>query len=252
MVKDIIGKVILNKNVGKNIFLLCLEAEDVEEVYPGQFAMLRIGDEYDPFLRRPMSIFRKDENRYCFLYQVVGRGTHLLSKKKNEEEIKILLPLGNSFPNLNKKENVLVVGGGVGIAPLNFLVDYYKDQVNFYTFVGFSSFVSEEVYLDLKKYSREFVISSEDGSIGYKGKILDFIPKDLNTFDKIISCGPSQMLKLLVKRVEDKDRVYLSLEERMGCGFGICLSCAIKGKDKLLHVCKDGPVFCGTEVIWDE
>ncbi len=252
MVKDIVGKIIFNKKVGNNIYILGLEAEDVGEIYPGQFAMLRIGDGYDPFLRRPMSFFKRAGNNHYFLYQVVGRGTEILSRKREGEEISILLPLGNSFPKLKEKENVLIVGGGVGIAPLNFLVNFYKDQVNFYTFIGFSSFVFEEVYEDLKNYSREFVISSEDGSLGYKGKILDFIPEGLDNFEKIISCGPSKMLGILIKKVKDKEKIYLSLEERMGCGFGICLSCAVRGKYRLLHVCKDGPVFCGTEVDFNE
>ncbi|MGC8812990.1 dihydroorotate dehydrogenase electron transfer subunit [Dictyoglomus sp.] len=252
MVKDIVGEIVFNKKVGNNIYILSLEAEDVGEIYPGQFAMLRIEDGYDPFLRRPMSLFKKIGNKYYFLYQVVGRGTEILSRKREGEEISILLPLGNSFPKLKERENVLIVGGGVGIAPLNFLVNFYKDQVNFYTFIGFSSFVLEEVYVDFKNYSREFVISSEDSSLGYKGKILDFIPENLDNFEKIISCGPSKMLEILMKKVKDKEKVYLSLEERMGCGFGICLSCAVRGKNRLLHVCKDGPVFCGTEVVFNE
>lgn len=103
MVKDVVGKIVFNKKVGNSIYILSLEAEDLEEIYPGQFAMLRIEDGYDPFLRRPMSLFKKVGNKYYFLYQVVGRGTEILSRKREGEEISILLPPWELFSQIERK-----------------------------------------------------------------------------------------------------------------------------------------------------
>lgn len=252
MVRELFGEVISNVKVGiKNIYLLKIKIGEVVELYPGQFAMIKVTDSFDPFLRRPMSLYNVEKDICSFLYQVVGRGTEILSKKRIGEEVNLLLPLGNTFPKLNKQEKILLVGGGVGIAPLNFLINFYKDKVNFYSYLGFSSIVSEEIYKDFKEYSRELVISTEDGSLGFKGKVLEFLPDDLEYFDKIFSCGPSLMLENLWRRVKDKGKLYFSLEEKMGCGIGICLSCALKGRDRMFHVCKDGPVLSGMEVQFD-
>lgn len=253
MVVDLVGEIVLNEKVSnKDIYLLKVKGEYAINVQPGQFAMIKILDGLDPFLRRPMSIYSVEDNSYLFLYQVVGRGTEILKRKVKGDKINFLLPLGNSFPPLNKNEKVLLVGGGVGIAPLNFIVNYYKRKIEFYSYVGFSSFVEEKIYENFKFYSKEFLITTEDGSIGLKGKVLDFLPKDLERFDKIIACGPRIMLKKLWDKVQKKDKVYFSLEERMGCGIGLCLSCMVKGKNKVLHICKDGPIFSGVEVCFDE
>lgn len=253
MVSDLVGEIILNEKVSdKDIYLLKVKSDYIVDVRPGQFAMIRLLEGIDPFLRRPMSFYGIERDSYLFLYQVVGRGTEILKRKVKGDRITLLLPLGNSFPLLSGGEKILLVGGGVGIAPLNFLINYYKNGVDFHSYVGFSSYIDEKVYENFKLYSREFLITTEDGSVGSKGKILDFLPKELEKFDKIIACGPRNMLKILWEKVEKKDRLYFSLEERMGCGIGLCLSCVVKGKDKIFHVCKDGPVFSGLEVYFNE
>jgi dihydroorotate dehydrogenase electron transfer subunit len=246
--KEIVGEIVENEKVAERIYLLKIRLpKDTFEILPGQFAMLLIEEGYDPFLRRPMSFYNVEDNFVYFLYQKVGRGTEILSQKKNSEKISMLLPLGNSFPSLNQGERVLIVGGGVGIAPLNFLVNFYKKNVIFYSYIGFSSYVEERIYKDLQECSYNFVISTEDGSIGNKGKILEFLPSLLD-FDKIIACGPHPMVENLYHLVDQKDKLYISFEERMGCGVGICLSCFLKGRNRNFHVCKDGPIIVGSEV----
>jgi len=252
-VKEFIGEILENRNLNNKIFLLKVKVNMRDcIIYPGQFAMLLISDTFDPFLRRPMSFYDVSENLIEFLYQIVGRGTELLSKKEKGEKISFIAPLGNYFPLLKEGEKILLVGGGMGISPLNFLIDFYRNKIDFYSFLGFSSYIQKEVYENFSKYSKEMIISTEDGSLGYKGKILDFIPEDLYSFDKIISCGPLPMLKELYKRVDEKDKLIFSLEERMACGIGICLSCAVEGKDKMLHICKEGPIFSALEVSFNE
>ncbi|HPU44577.1 MAG TPA: dihydroorotate dehydrogenase electron transfer subunit, partial [Dictyoglomaceae bacterium] len=178
--KEFIGEILENRNLNNKIFLLKVKVNMRDcIIYPGQFAMLLISDTFDPFLRRPMSFYDVSENLIEFLYQIVGRGTELLSKKEKGEKISFIAPLGNYFPLLKEGEKILLVGGGMGISPLNFLIDFYRNKIDFYSFLGFSSYIQKEVYENFSKYSKEMIISTEDGSLGYKGKILDFIPEDL-------------------------------------------------------------------------
>lgn len=247
----LVSKILENEKIEENIFLLKVKRDFPQKLLPGQFAMIRINDSYDPFLLRPFSFYKVSDNTLEFLYQVKGKGTYLLSKKRVGDEIKILAPLGNSFPLPNEEEKIVIIGGGMGIAPLSFLIDFISPKVKIYSFIGFPTKISERIWRNFEERSEKFLISTEDGSFGEKGKVLDFLP-DLKDFGKIYACGPNPMLKELWKRVEGKEKIYFSLEERMGCGIGICLGCVLMGKEKNLHICKDGPVFSGLEVNFNE
>lgn len=244
-------EIVRNEKIDKDIFLLILKNTSSIKALPGQFAMIRINESYDPLLLRPFSFYKLSQDTIEFLYQVKGKGTYILSKKKEGEKLKILAPLGTKFPLPKEKEKIAIIGGGMGIVPLSFLLDFLSKDIKIYSFVGFSTKISKNIWEKFKRKSNYFLISTEDGTLGEKGKILDFI-KNLEEFDKIYACGPSLMLREIWKRVKNKDRLYLSLEERMGCGIGICLGCVFPGREKNLHICKDGPVVLGTEVNFDE
>ncbi|MGB9856758.1 MAG: dihydroorotate dehydrogenase electron transfer subunit [Dictyoglomaceae bacterium] len=240
-----------NEKIEENIFLLKLKKNFPLKAFPGQFAMIRVNDSYDPLLSRPLSFYKVSENTIEFLYQVKGKGTYLLSKKRVGERLKILAPLGNSFPMPEKGEKIAIIGGGMGIVPLSFLLDFIHFlDVNIYSFIGFSTKVSEKIWKNFEEKSKKFLISTEDGSFGEKGKILEYI-SELREFNKVYACGPIPMLKELWKKLEEKSKLYFSLEERMGCGIGICLSCVLMGSKKNLHICKDGPVISGMEVNFE-
>jgi len=244
-------KIIKNQKMEKDIFLLRLERDLKIDIFPGQFAMLRINDSYDPLLSRPLSIYKVSDDSIEFLYKIVGRGTYLLSNKKQGDKIKVLLPLGNRFPLPIYGEKIALVGGGMGIVPLSFLLDYIYKDVDVYSYIGFPTKIHEGIWENFKEKSKFFLLSTEDGSLGEKGVILDFI-FDIDRFDRLYACGPTSMLMNLWRKVKHKEKLYLSLEEKMACGFGVCLGCVFRNNGKNLHICKDGPVFSGVEVNFSE
>ncbi len=243
-------EIVKNISIDKDIFVLKLKNEPYIKGLPGQFAMIRINNSYDPLLLRPFSFYKISSDTIEFLYQVKGKGTYLLSKKRERDRLRILAPLGTNFPLPEKNEKITIIGGGMGIAPLSFLLDLLPEGVKIYSFIGFYTKVSKKLWKNFEERSDYFLITTEDGSIGERGKILDFI-ENLEEFNRIYACGPISMLKELWKRVEDKSKLYISLEERMGCGIGICLGCIFPGKERNLHICKDGPVVSGVEVNFE-
>ncbi|MCS7202118.1 MAG: dihydroorotate dehydrogenase electron transfer subunit [Dictyoglomus sp.] len=244
-------EIIENERLDKDIFLLKLKNNGSFRALPGQFAMIKINDSYDPLLLRPFSFYNVSREEIEFLYQIKGKGTYILSRKIKGNKLKIIAPLGTSFPLPSENEKIAIVGGGMGIVPLSFLLNFISEKnIKIYSFIGFSTKISKKIWKEFERKSSYFIISTENGTLGEKGKILEFV-KDLNKFDRIYSCGPISMLKELWKKVENKSKLYLSLEERMGCGIGICLGCVFYGKEKNLHICKDGPVVSGGEVNFE-
>lgn len=244
-------EIIKNISIDKDIFILSLKNEFYIKGLPGQFAMIRVSNSYDPLLLRPFSFYKISQDTIEFLYQVKGKGTYLLSKKRGGDRLKILAPLGTSFPLPEKNEKITIIGGGMGIAPLSFLLDLLPpEDVKIHSFIGFPTKFSKKLWEKFEERSDYFLITTEDGSMGEKGKVLDFI-ENLEESNRIYACGPISMLKELWRRVEDKSKLYISLEEKMGCGIGICLGCIFPGREKNLHICKDGPVVSGVEVSFE-
>ncbi|MCX7845273.1 MAG: dihydroorotate dehydrogenase electron transfer subunit [Dictyoglomaceae bacterium] len=243
-------EIISNERLDKDIFLLVLKNDLSFRALPGQFAMIKVSDSYDPLLLRPFSFFKVSQDTIEFLYQIKGRGTYILSRKRTGDKLRVLAPLGTNFPIPNGEKKIAIIGGGMGIVPLTFLLDFLSKNTKVYSFIGFSTKIFKGILENFERKSDFLLITTEDGTLGEKGKIIDFI-KDLMDFDKIYACGPIPMLKEIWKRVEEKERLYLSLEERMGCGIGICLGCIFWGREKNLHICKDGPVVSGVEVYFE-
>jgi dihydroorotate dehydrogenase electron transfer subunit len=282
------GHMILqNARIKGNYYKLTLEiAKGTPVPLPGQFYNIRCGEGTDPLLRRPLSVHRILEARdhLCIeiLYQVIGKGTRWLSQKEKGENVDALGPLGNGFrmdPNVN---HIVLVAGGIGIAPLYALGDEAITAVpNAKVAIVFGNRSRAEVFYEEEcRRIGEIFLATDDGSHGFKGTatelLVDLLGRHrLSTKASFYGCGPKAMLKELAK-VSEKFGLSLqvTLEERMGCGFGACLSCAFplkpsavtkdkrwpkhfiqwdeEGKKLYSLMCKDGPVFDSKEIDWDE
>lgn len=250
--------VVSHKEIAENIFELILRGELSSEMNePGQFVHVKVSNGFDPLLRRPISIANidKDKKEFTLIYRSQGRGTKRLSLKAPIEQVDILGPLGQGFPisDISSGETALLVGGGIGVPPLYELSKRLKDRgVKVVHVLGFqteSAVFYEEKFL---KLGPTFV-ATVDGSYGTKGFVTDVIDRQVLSFDTIYSCGPTPMLKAIEKYAPEKN-VYLSLEERMGCGIGACFACVCHTGDDptgftYKKVCTDGPVFKAGEVV---
>ncbi|RBW67345.1 dihydroorotate dehydrogenase electron transfer subunit [Bacillus taeanensis] len=247
--------VISHKQIAKNIFEMKLQGKSFEQPQPGQFVHVKVGKGNDPLLRRPISVCDAGGNELVMLYRAEGKGTQLLSQAVAGETVDILGPLGNGFPleGVKKGETALLVGGGIGVPPLFYLSKALKARgVKVVHVLGFQT--KEVVF-----YEEEFqklgptYVATVDGTHGTKGFVTDVIEEEGLAFDTLYTCGPNPMLKALEARFHDRN-VYLSLEERMGCGIGACFACVCHTQQdpegfEYRKVCSDGPVFPAGEVI---
>lgn len=234
--------------------------EIAKDAKPGQFLNVRCCERLSVLLRRPISICdvepSKEEVRLIF--QIKGDGTKLLASKNLGDQIDVLGPLGNGFTTELAYSNPLIVGGGIGSFPLLMLaknISSKKPKV----YLGFRSKDFVVLENDFQPYCREVKIATDDGSYGYHGYVTEFVEDSLKNKnnDIVYACGPEPMLK----SIQEICNLYnvpcqLSLEQRMGCGIGACLVCACKIKCanewEYKHICKDGPVFWGREIIFDD
>jgi len=221
---------------------------------PGQFVMIKSCETYDPFLRRPYSIFECKKERIKILLKIVGSGSRMISEKRKNEKISILGPLGNGF-SINKNLYPILVAGGIGIAPLWFLAKRLKSKKADFSLIYGERTASFLGSMLEKDFGKKIVFVTDDGTRGWQCEpqdaLLHLIKKGKQRKCAIYSCGPREMLKKIIKMGEEKRiPVYVSLEERMACGIGLCLGCSVKKRDgkSFLTICKDGPVFQSTEV----
>lgn len=240
-----------NIQISDNYFLLELDGSNIsEKINPGQFFDIRLnnGNSYDPLLRRPLSIHDIDtvQGNFYLLYRVVGRGTKLLSEFKSDEYIDILGPLGTGFTSDFNNKEILLIGGGMGIAPLYYLVKKLYPVNKLIVLLGGNT-KKDLIYFSKKFQELKIDVRSAtiDGSLGYKGNVIDlWLTINKFNFNYLYTCGPLPMLK----KVQEYAAKYhingeVSVEERMGCGIGLCLSCVCKTKAGNKRVCKEGPVF---------
>ena len=212
----------------------------------GQFVEIALDGLY---LRRPISVCNYDDGELTIIYKVVGKGTDLMSQMAEGTQLDVLTGLGNGFDTEHDCAKPLLVGGGVGVPPLYRLTrDLIARGKEVTVVLGFNT--ESEIF-----YAEEFaalgakvILATADGSVGVKGFVTDAIRESGVEADYFYSCGPLPMLKALCNSLEISGEV--SLEERMGCGFGICMGCSILTTKGAKRVCKDGPVFKKEEVIW--
>lgn len=238
-------KILENKKIAKDVFEMVLEGDTTAINKPGQFINIEIEDLY---LRRPISICDYDEKTITVIYKVVGQGTEKMSKLEKGKELDILTGLGNGFDTKNSGYKPLIIGGGVGTPPMYRLCkDLISEGKTPTVILGFNSkedmFYKEKFEeLDVKVY-----ISTVDGSVGTKGFVTDVI-KNIGDFTYFYACGPMVMLEAVCKETNISGEV--SLEGRMGCGFGACMGCTIQTKKGNKRVCREGPVFDKEDLIW--
>jgi dihydroorotate dehydrogenase electron transfer subunit len=249
-------KIISQKEVMPGIFLLQVEAPEIAGTSgPGQFVMLVCDSGSERLLRRPISINGVEGSRLSLLYAIIGEGTKWLSQRKAGEMLDVLGPMGNGFTIYPESHDLLLVAGGLGIAPLGFLAASAAAQgksVKLLTGAKTASLVIPENFLP-GGITR--LIATEDGSIGVKGMVTGLLSDHTESVDQIFICGPLPMYRAIninyLACLKGKP-VQVSLEVRMACGLGFCYACTVKTRQGLKQVCKDGPVFDLEEVIWDE
>lgn len=240
--------VIENKPVGGNNFVLLLKAtQKLPEMLPGQFCEVKVDKEPGVYLRRPFSIHNVDydANTLTLLIKAVGKGTKVLSGLSEGDILNIVYPLGNGF-SLTKEPNILLVGGGCGVAPLLFLAQTFRKMgLSPVILVGGRSAEDVPVLEDYQKLA-ETHIATEDGSLGEKGLVTQHtvFRTRLSEFKRIFTCGPEGMMKAVSKAAEALEiPCEVSLENTMACGIGACLCCVTETTEGHKCVCTEGPVF---------
>ena len=264
-------KILSRKEVVPNIYLMQLKAPEIaQEALPGQFIHVRCGKDNYPLLRRPLSIHRidKEKGEIFILFQVMGEGTKLLADRTIEDDLDIMGPIGNGFNIYPESKKIMIIGGGIGIAPLLGLCEKsIRQGKEVRVLIGALKkelVIREENFRNL---GAKVDVATDDGSYKYKGLVTDLLEETIIKEgwlpDQIFACGPKPMLRKIVEiSLDNHIDCQLSLEERMACGIGACLGCVckIKTKDKkedevkydYKRVCVDGPIFEGSEVVWDD
>ena len=249
--KLISAPIVSSKEIMPQTWLLWLEAPEIAtEARPGQFVTIRCGERL--LLRRPFAIHKVKTPNLALLFTVVGEGTRWLSNRKEGEPLDILGPLGNGFRLLPCFRRLLLVAGGIGIAPLAALAE--KALANGYAVkLLLGAKTSAKIYpAELIPEKVELTLATEDGSAGEKGLITDLLPRFLDWAEQIFACGPIPMYRTLATMQLDDKPVQILLEQVMGCGVGVCRGCSVPTRHGLKSVCQDGPVFDLGEIIWEE
>jgi len=253
------AKVVSQEPVGAGVFLLRLEAPAVAAATsPGTFVMLRVSGGPEPLLARPFSVHGAEGDHLLILYQVVGRGTEMLSRVEPGRELACWGPLGNGF-NLDC-QRPLLVAGGMGVAPLWFAARAMAERGAEVSVLfglagagGYSELLAVlQDQAEAGKISLSF--TTEDGSLGEKGLVTHLMPQALERADRVLACGPPAMLKAVASLAAEAEvACQVSLEAPMACGVGACLGCVVPAVPGggYLRVCQEGPVLGAARVDWE-
>ena len=255
---QLMAELVKKENLKPDIYKFSVKAEEIVKIAkPGQFLNIRVNNEVEPLLRRPISIYNLDKENGIleFIFQVKGRGTKILAQRTIGEKIDILGPLGYGSFKFNEYKNIAIIGGGIGVFPLYELAKQAKENgKNVNTYLGFRNKDLVTLEDKFEEVSDNLIITTDDGSYKEKGFAIDWLKKDKN-IDCIFACGPLPMLRAVREyAIENDIPCQISLEERMACGLGVCLGCAIKTAKspkeapEYWHVCKAGPVFEAKDV----
>lgn len=241
--RETIGTVLENKRIAEDVYSLTFHTEEDIFVRCGQFVMVGVGN--FP-LRRPIAVCKAESGRVTVCYRLKGSGTRTLSQLKQGEKLSVLLPLGNGFYVAPSEKKIAVVGGGVGVFPLISAIREYAEEKQIYAYMGFRNKAALCMEYEMRR-GTQLVIATDDGSVGYHGTSVQAFMEDIDRVkpDVVLACGPTPMLRALKNATMGRNiPVYVSLEERMGCGIGACLVCVCnKTNGEHARVCKDGPVF---------
>jgi dihydroorotate dehydrogenase electron transfer subunit len=231
----------------------------VRQLRSGRFfeILCRLERFYDPLLRRPYSVFRSDASAgtLTFLVRPFGRGSVWLAARAIGDEVDVLGPLGNTYDILPKSRHLLMVAGGVGVAPLVMLADEAVAKGLHVTFLMGSADAAGLLAPALLPESVEYLVATEDGSRGHDGFVTDLVPDFVEWADQIYACGPEPMYRslrttLAAAGAKPRRPVQISMEQSMACGLGACLGCVVETKRGMRTSCVEGPVFELDEVVW--
>ncbi len=267
---QVVAEVLSNKNIALNYFKITLNAPEIcQNAQPGQFVHIKVTAGSAFLLRRPFSVHNTEDEKLEILYRVVGKGTDLLSQKGRSKKLDLLGPLGQGFELKEKIRTAILVAGGIGVAPLYFLAKRllnYDSKISdqappksrrpqITVLLGAQTKKQILCAQDFENLGVTVKIATEDGSWGYEGLVSDFLAETLLQYskpDSVFACGPVPMLKKIAQ-LSRKYRLpsQVSLEQRMGCGIGVCMGCVVRAPEGYLRVCKDGPVFNVTQILWD-
>ena len=275
------AEILSNKNISLSHFKMVLKIDGLKDkVKPGQFFHLRPGSDYDPLLRRPISVHRvgSQSNIIELLYKIEGKGTQLMSRRSKSTYIDVIGPIGNGFKVPKTQSNFILVAGGMGVAPLVALCDdlarFRKRTIT--VIIGAKTAELITCTREFQEVGAKVIVVTEDGSMGEKGLATSVLEDVIERFDVrktasaitskkaprltigsyvpevgLYACGPIPMLKSVAVIAKYYGiQTQASLEERMGCGVGACLGCAVKTKKGYERVCVDGPVFNIEDLEW--
>lgn len=248
--KNFIGKITKVEKVGNDLFEIVIESPDFRAM-PGQFISVYCDN---CTLRRPFSVMKNENNSLSVLFKLKGKGTKYLQNLKSEDIITFSGPFGNGYklPEKHSKTRALLIGAGVGIAPIVFLKDYMRENQHGETRT-IGGFLNKSSVPDFLKNSLDF-IATDHGDLGSKGSIIDYLSQEIQSYkpDVIYACGPSIVLQKICEIASKFEvPVQVAMEKEMACSIGVCRGCVIELKNgKNATVCKDGPVFNGEDIKW--
>ena len=246
-------KLIEKQDFGRSVLLRLRSEQSLPDIVPGQFVQVRVDGSPSTYLRRPISIHDVDfaKNEIALLVQQVGEGTRHLAAANVGDFINMVLPLGNGFSLFEKGEKCLLVGGGIGIAPLFYFAKMLNDKGIHPTLLLGGKTKNDLIRLEDYQQLGDTYVTTEDGSLGEKGFVTMHSLWQKQSFDKIYVCGPKPMMKAVAKLSAEKDMwCEVSLENLMACGLGACLCCVEDTVDGHVCVCKEGPVFNTRRLKW--
>ena len=269
-----VGEVLSHKKYGDHYHSLTIVAPDIgEKVRPGQFVNVRCGLDRSFILRRPFSVYRVHKrggwsSTIEIVFDIRGPGTEFLSSLRTHSSLDLIGPSGRGFALPKRRAHCLLVGGGIGAAPLFFLADELRNEghrVDVILGARSSRFLLNAI--DVRRLASVYHITTDDGSMGEEGRVTDVLEETIEKCDTevVYTCGPHPMLaavsRICVKR---KIPVQVAVEELMACGYGVCMTCVMpirprqkkKGESDddgfyYARSCTEGPVFNGASVMWD-
>lgn len=257
------AKIIANENINNGFYNLVIQCPYIaENCTPGQFAMLDIGKNHVPYIRRPLAIaaIEREDGTVRFIYKLVGNGTHSLSEMERGSEFTIIGPLGNGYTVPPKDSRVLLVAGGIGITSIMCILQLLR-ELDCKTYLAMGSRDKNGLLCmeEVQNMCTELCVSTEDGTVGYHGMITPVVEELISKhkFDIAYMCGPESMMKFVSPVIFNAGiHCEVSMERRMGCGIGVCVGCSCKLNDPQKgliqkRVCKEGPVFNAQEVVWN-
>jgi dihydroorotate dehydrogenase electron transfer subunit len=252
-------EIVSNERVTDDTWLMALRSAAIAQAArPGEFVMMKVRPGLDPLLRRPFSICGVRDDLFLVLYRIIGKGTSLMTELRQGEGIRVLGPLGKSFSVPERRTNLLLVGGGIGMAPLVFLDQFHGEK-------GVTFLVGCRSAKDIISPQRiigdamGFLVATDDGTKGHHGPVTDLLDEFLRKNPEeaaVYACGPKPMLRKVAEMTAAlRIPCQVSLEAHMACGLGACQGCAVKASRNsdrsYVYVCREGPVLEAEEIDWE-